>query len=194
MKPQFWNCPRDSRLKSQLSKPARHRYFFTRTLTNFVTNSRTKSWATCTLQSRYRRGKEITGRLGGSVGQASAFGSGHDLMVRGFKPHRGLSAVRAEPASDLLSPFLPAPPLLVHSISERKKGRREGRERKINLKKAPFRLPSSSNWTHYELIECLCITEHNSGKSNKHFKNTGLFHFRNTQNTKTLTLENTNQQ
>ena len=27
------------------------------------------------------------GRLGGSVGEASDFGLGHDLTVRGFKPH-----------------------------------------------------------------------------------------------------------
>ena len=32
------------------------------------------------------------GLLGGSVGYASDFGSGHDLTVRGFKPSVGLCA------------------------------------------------------------------------------------------------------
>ena len=42
-------------------------------------------------------------------------GSGHDLMVHDFKLHMGLSAVSEEPVSDLLSPFLSAPPLLALS-------------------------------------------------------------------------------
>ena len=39
------------------------------------------------------------GRLGGSVGQASNFGSGHDLTVRGFKPHIRLCADSSEPGA-----------------------------------------------------------------------------------------------
>ena len=40
-----------------------------------------------------------TGRLGGSVGWASDFGSGHDLAVRGFEPHVGLWADGSEPGA-----------------------------------------------------------------------------------------------
>ena len=43
------------------------------------------------------------GHLGGSVGSASDFGSGHDLMVCGFKPHVRLYADSTEPAWDSLS-------------------------------------------------------------------------------------------
>ena len=39
------------------------------------------------------------GCLGGSVGWASDFGSGRDLMVRGFEPHMGLCADRSEPGA-----------------------------------------------------------------------------------------------
>ena len=50
------------------------------------------------------------GRLGGSVGSASDFGSGHDLMDVDFKPRVGLSVVSTEPASDALFPLLyPSP-------------------------------------------------------------------------------------
>ncbi|XP_053060453.1 mediator of RNA polymerase II transcription subunit 27 isoform X2 [Acinonyx jubatus] len=52
------------------------------------------------------------GRLGGSVGEASDFGSGHDLAVRGFEPHVGLCADSLAPASDSVSPSLSAPPPL----------------------------------------------------------------------------------
>ena len=52
------------------------------------------------------------GACGGSVGQVSDFGSGHDLTVRGFEP-RQLPAVSAGRASDPLSSSLSAPPLLV---------------------------------------------------------------------------------
>ena len=48
------------------------------------------------------------------------FGSGHDLMVRGFEPRVGLSvltAQRLEPASDSGSPSLSGPSLLVLSLS-----------------------------------------------------------------------------
>ena len=44
-------------------------------------------------------------RLGGSVGGASDFGSGHDLSVRGFEPCIGLHVVSAEPAWDSHSPL-----------------------------------------------------------------------------------------
>ena len=58
------------------------------------------------------------GRLGGSVGEASNFRSGHDLSVREFEPHMGLSAVSTEPASDPLSPSLSAPASLFLSLSK----------------------------------------------------------------------------
>ena len=45
----------------------------------------------------------------------SGFGSGHNLMVHEFEPRIGVAAVRAEPASDHLSPSLSAPPQLVLS-------------------------------------------------------------------------------
>ena len=41
------------------------------------------------------------GRLGGSVGLASSFGSGHDLTVCEFEPRVGLSAVSTEPDTGL---------------------------------------------------------------------------------------------
>ena len=45
----------------------------------------------------------------------SDFSSGHDLVVRGFKPRIGLCAESLEPASDSASPFLSALPCL-HSV------------------------------------------------------------------------------
>ena len=39
------------------------------------------------------------GRLGGSVGWASDFGSGHDLTVREFEPRVGLCADSSEPGA-----------------------------------------------------------------------------------------------
>ena len=39
------------------------------------------------------------GRLGGSVGWASDFGSGHDLVVREFEPHVRLCADCSEPGA-----------------------------------------------------------------------------------------------
>ena len=39
------------------------------------------------------------GRLGGSVGYASHFGSGHDLAVREFEPRVGLCADSSEPGA-----------------------------------------------------------------------------------------------
>ena len=47
----------------------------------------------------------LKGRLGGSVGKAAAFGSGHDLRVLGWSPASG-SLLSREPASLPLS--LPA--------------------------------------------------------------------------------------
>ena len=44
------------------------------------------------------RKRQNEGRLGGSVGEASDFGSGHDLTVRGLEPHVGLCTDSAEPA------------------------------------------------------------------------------------------------
>ena len=41
----------------------------------------------------------IPGRLGGSVGEASHFGSGHDLAVREFEPRVGLCADSSEPGA-----------------------------------------------------------------------------------------------
>ena len=51
------------------------------------------------------------GDLGGSVSQASDFGSGHDHVVHAFEPRVGLSVLTAqslEPLSDSVSPSLPA--------------------------------------------------------------------------------------
>ena len=45
----------------------------------------------------YLRTILLSGHLGGSVGWASDFGSGHDLAVREFEPHVGLSADSSEP-------------------------------------------------------------------------------------------------
>ena len=57
-------------------------------------------------------GVGVAGRLGGSVGPASDFGSGHDLTVYGFEPHIGLCALSEERALDSLSPrSLPLPHL-----------------------------------------------------------------------------------
>ena len=59
------------------------------------------------------------GRLGGSVGQASDFGSRHDLVVCEFEPASGsvLTAHSPEPALDSVSPSLSAPLPLVLSFS-----------------------------------------------------------------------------
>ena len=59
------------------------------------------------------------GRLGGSVGWVSDFGSGHDLTVHGFRPHVGLCADRAEPgaALDSVSPSLSPSPAHVLPLS-----------------------------------------------------------------------------
>ena len=62
----------------------------------------------------------VWGRMGGSVDYTSDFGSGHDLMVRGFEPHIGLCVGGAEPAWDSLSStrsLLPHLCSLSHSLS-----------------------------------------------------------------------------
>ena len=43
--------------------------------------------------------------------------SGHDLMVREFKPHAGLCTKDVEPSSDSLSPSLSAFPWLARVLS-----------------------------------------------------------------------------
>ena len=57
--------------------------------------------------------KHISGRLDSSVGEASDFDSGHELVVCGFEPLIGLCADSLEPASESVSPSLSAPPLLM---------------------------------------------------------------------------------
>ena len=58
------------------------------------------------------------GRLGGSVGWASDFGSGHDLTVREFEPHVGLCADSSEPgASFRFCVFLSLCPSPAHALS-----------------------------------------------------------------------------
>ena len=62
------------------------------------------------------------GHMGGSVGEVSDFGSGHDLMVSGFEPQVRLCADSSElraqsskPALDSVSPSLcPSP---THALS-----------------------------------------------------------------------------
>ena len=70
------------------------------------------------------------GRLGGSVGRASDFSSGHGLTVRGYETRIGLSVDSMEPTSDPLSPSLSAPPLLALFLSLSQKT--------INIKKNPI--------------------------------------------------------
>ena len=48
----------------------------------------------------------------------SDIGSSHDIGVREFEPCIGLDVVGTEPALDLLSPSLSAPPPLTLSISK----------------------------------------------------------------------------
>ena len=57
------------------------------------------------------------GRLGGTVGWVTNFGSGHDLIVYGFEPLVHLCADSSEPASDSVSPSLFVPPLLTRGLS-----------------------------------------------------------------------------
>ena len=62
---------------------------------------------------------EAGGHLGGSVGKASDFGSGHGLGICEFEPHVRLCAdiQSLEPVSDSVSPSLSVPPLLRLSLS-----------------------------------------------------------------------------
>ena len=58
------------------------------------------------------------GRLRGSVGLVSNFGSGHDLAFREFKPQNGLFAVCTEPLRILSQPlFLCLSPACIHVSS-----------------------------------------------------------------------------
>ena len=61
------------------------------------------------------------------------FGSGHDLIVSGFKPLIGICADSAEPAWDSLSPPLSVPTLLVLSLSqnELKKKKRNSQNTRV---------------------------------------------------------------
>ena len=61
--------------------------------------------------------KKRGGRLGGSAGEGSDFGSGDDLVVREFEPCLGLCADSSEPASESVSPSLSAPPPLTRCVS-----------------------------------------------------------------------------
>ena len=57
--------------------------------------------------------------VAGSVVKVSDFGSGHDLMVPGFKPPIRFCADSLEPASDSVSPSLSAPLLLALYLSQK---------------------------------------------------------------------------
>ena len=62
------------------------------------------------------KGWLLAGRLGGSIGWASDFGSGHDLTVREFEPRVGLCADSSEPGACFgfcVSLFLYPSPLTV---------------------------------------------------------------------------------
>ena len=61
----------------------------------------------------------FVGCLGGLVGWASDFGSGHDLTVLSSSPASGsvLTAQSLEPVSDSVSPSLSAPPLFMLCLS-----------------------------------------------------------------------------
>ena len=63
---------------------------------------------------------DYKGHLGGSVGWASDFGSGHNLTDHEFKPCVRLCADSSEPgaALDSVSPSRSTPPLLVLSLSK----------------------------------------------------------------------------
>ena len=65
----------------------------------------------------------ILGRLGGSVGWASDFGSGHDLTARGFEPRVGLCTDSSEPGACLglcisVSLYPSSAPVLSLSVSK----------------------------------------------------------------------------
>ena len=48
-----------------------------------------------------KKASVVEGHPGDSVGRASDFSSGHDLMVREFKPHIRLTAISTEPDTGL---------------------------------------------------------------------------------------------
>ena len=67
--------------------------------------------------------QDAQGRLGGSVGEASDFDSGHDLTARGFESHIGLCADSSEPGACIgfcASLSLPLPGTLSLSKSNTK--------------------------------------------------------------------------
>ena len=81
-------------------------------------------WGGISIQSTTEEGQEKKKMFRGArvvqlVGQASDFGSGHDLRVREFEPHSGLSAESQELASDSLSPSLVVPSLLMRALSQK---------------------------------------------------------------------------
>ena len=57
------------------------------------------------------------GRLGGSIGEASDFGSGHDLTVCEFEPHVGLCAHSSEPEKACFRISLCCSPTYTLSVS-----------------------------------------------------------------------------
>ena len=62
------------------------------------------------------------GHLGGSVGWASDFSSGHELTVREFEPRVGLCADSSEPGAFFgFCVSLSAPPLLMLCLSQSQK-------------------------------------------------------------------------
>ena len=80
----------------------------------------------------------VLGTLGGSVGWASDFGSGHDLTVSEFEPRVGLCADSPEPGACFgfcVSLALSPPPQLMLCLSCLSK---------INIKKNVFNLKKSA--------------------------------------------------
>ena len=93
------------------------------------------------------------GRLGGSVGYASNFGSGHDLAVCGFEPHIGLCADSLEPGACFgfwvsLSLALPLSHSVCVSLS------------KINLKKMQILGPTIREADSQVGLRKLCLKGH----------------------------------
>ena len=89
----------------------------------------------------------LMGRLGGSVSQASDFGSGCDLMVHEFKPHVRLCAASSESGACFtfcVSPSLSASPPLMLCLSLSKI--------KINIKK---KLKKKKKWTKSSVLAVL---------------------------------------
>ena len=79
---------------------------------------------TCSFFFFFLGGVGGVGRLGGSVGQAFDFGSGHDLVIRGLEPRVGLWADGSEPGACFgfcVSLSLPLPDLHTFSLSLKNK-------------------------------------------------------------------------